>query len=62
MKEENPNQRIDKGLYFFSGEKTRKKAHRINGARPHFVKKRAFSYRKWGLAPFIPKASLSFPY
>jgi hypothetical protein len=33
----------------------------INGARPHFVKKRIFSYRKWGLAPFIPKASLSSP-
>jgi len=27
---------------------------RINGARPHFVRKRTFSYRKWGLAPFIP--------
>jgi len=30
----------------------------INGARPHFVRKRTFSYRKennkWGLAPFIP--------
>lgn len=25
MKEENPNQWIDKGLYFFSWEKTRKK-------------------------------------
>jgi hypothetical protein len=25
----------------------------INGARLHFVKKRTFSYRKWGLAPFI---------
>jgi len=49
MKEENPNQWIDKGLYFFSWEKTRKKAQaiwfkntlllpqRINGARPHFL-------------------------
>jgi len=26
----------------------------INGAWPHFVRKRTFSYRKWGLAPFIP--------
>jgi hypothetical protein len=33
----------------------------INGARPHFVRKRTFSYRKWGLAPFILKASLSSP-
>jgi hypothetical protein len=37
MKEENPNQWIDKGLYFFSWEKTRKKAQGINGARPHFA-------------------------
>ncbi|KKN07805.1 hypothetical protein LCGC14_1063220 [marine sediment metagenome] len=29
MKEENPNQWIDKGLYFFSWEKTRKKAQAI---------------------------------
>jgi hypothetical protein len=33
----------------------------INGARLHFVRKRTFSYRKWSLAPFIPKASLSSP-
>jgi len=33
----------------------------INGARPHFVRKRTFSYRKWGQAPFIPWASLSSP-
>jgi len=25
----------------------------INGDRPHFVRKRTFSYRKWGLSPFI---------
>jgi len=31
MKEENPNQWIDKGLYFFSWEKTRKN---INGDVP----------------------------
>jgi hypothetical protein len=30
---------------------------RINGARPHFVRKRTFSYRKWGLAPFSPSMS-----
>jgi len=28
LKEENPNQWIDKGLYFFSWEKTRKKEKR----------------------------------
>jgi len=28
-------------------------ALRINGDRPHFVRKRSFSYRKWGLSPFI---------
>jgi len=27
----------------------------INGARLHFVRKRTFSGRKWGLSPFIPK-------
>jgi len=58
MKEESPNHWIDKGLYFFSWEKTRKKAQaiwfkntlllqnkwgQINGARPHFVRKRTFS-------------------
>jgi hypothetical protein len=55
MKEENPNQWIDKGLYFFSWEKTRKKAQAIwlkntlllpqgiNGDRPHFARKRTFS-------------------
>jgi hypothetical protein len=31
----------------------------INGARPHFLKKRTFSYRKWGLAPFIPTGDVS---
>jgi hypothetical protein len=31
MKEENPNQWIDKGLYFFPWEKTRKK---VNGNVP----------------------------
>jgi len=25
----------------------------INGDRPHFARKRTFSYRKWGQAPFI---------
>ena len=33
----------------------------INGDRPHFVRKRTFSYRKWGLSPFILKASLFSP-
>jgi len=28
----------------------------INGDRPHFVRKRTFSYRKWGLSPFIKSA------
>jgi len=28
-------------------------ACKINGDRPHFVRKRTFSYRKWGLSPFI---------
>jgi hypothetical protein len=34
---------------------------RINGDRPHFVRKMTFSCRKWGLSPFILKASLSSP-
>jgi hypothetical protein len=32
----------------------------INGARPHFVRKMTFSYRKWGQAPFIPRKKSLF--
>ncbi len=52
MKEENPNHWIDKGLYFFSWEKTRKKAQAIL-----FQNTLLLPQNKWGLTPFIPEHS-----
>ena len=48
MKEENPNQWIDKGLYFFSWEKTRKKAQAI-----WFKNTLLFAPRKMGTVLFF---------
>jgi hypothetical protein len=39
--------------FLFEGEES--EALGINGARLHFVRKRTFSFRKWSLAPFIPR-------
>jgi hypothetical protein len=33
----------------------------INGDRPHFLYENVLLLTKWGLSPFIPKASLSSP-
>ena len=66
MKEENPNQWIDKGLYFFSWEKTRKKAQaiwfkntlllpqRINGAWPHLFSRLRSPLLRRGTMPAQP--------
>ena len=42
LKEENPNQWIDKGLYFFSWEKTRKKEKRGQAPFVHRGKSNVF--------------------
>jgi len=42
LKEENPNQWIDKGLYFFSWEKTRKKEKRGQAPFIHWGKSNVF--------------------
>jgi len=57
LKGDNPNQWIDRGLYFFWWEKTRKKAQAI-----WFKNTLLLPQNKWGLAPFILKLSLSYTY
>jgi len=44
--------KAERAWFLSGGEES--EALGINGARPHFVRKSTFSYRKWGLAPFIP--------
>jgi len=43
--------KAERAWFLFEGEES--EAWGINGARPHFARNRTFSYRKWGLAPFI---------
>jgi len=44
--------KAERARFLSEGEES--EALRINGDRPHFVRKRTFSCRKWGLSPFIP--------